>query len=67
MSAPEPIGVATLRPDRTLVLQLRAAGPGGARGDAQLEFPPTHPRYAELLKHVGALQPGESKPVPPWP
>jgi hypothetical protein len=62
-----PIGVATMKPDGTILLQLRAEGPGGIRGDALRVYPPTHPRYEKVLKHLGGLAPGESKPVPPWP
>jgi hypothetical protein len=60
------IGTATMKPDRTLVLQLRAEGPGGIVGDSHVEYPPTHPQYAEILKHVGPIEPGQSKPVQPW-
>jgi hypothetical protein len=64
---PAPIGTATMKPDGTILLQLRAEGPGGIRGDALCIYPPTHPSYGEILKHLGGLVPGESKPVPPWP
>jgi hypothetical protein len=62
----ETIGTATMKPDRTLVLQLRASGPGGAVGDGLFEYTPSHPQYAEVLKHVGPITPGQSKPVKPW-
>jgi hypothetical protein len=61
------IGVATMREDGTVVLTLRAEAKGGAVGDAQLVYPKGHERYDEVLKHVGGLEPGQSKPVPPWP
>lgn len=60
------IGSATMRPDGTIVLQLRAQT-GPTIGDAQFTYPPDHPQYHEILEHVGGLEPGESKPVPPWP
>ncbi|MCC6527765.1 MAG: hypothetical protein IT373_34285 [Polyangiaceae bacterium] len=66
-SAPAPIGAATMEADGTLVLMLRAEGPSGAVGDAQFRYPPSHPQYQKMLKHVGGMKPGESKPVPPWP
>lgn len=66
LTAAESIGVATMKPDGTLVLELRAEGEGGAVGDAMLVFPPTHPRYQEMLAHLGAIKPGQSKPVPPF-
>jgi hypothetical protein len=62
------IGSARMKPDGTIVLQLRATDPAsGAIGDAQFEYPPGHPHYEEVLKHIGGLKPGEEKPVPPWP
>ena len=30
-------------------------------------YPPGHPRYEEILRHVGPIKPGEEKPVRPWP
>lgn len=61
------IGAATMQPDGTILLQLRAEGPDGLEGDALLTYPPTHPDYESVLKHLGGLAPGQSKPVPPWP
>jgi hypothetical protein len=64
----ESIGVATMRPDGTIDLQLRAYDPKtGAIGDGLLVYPPGHPDYQDVLKHLGGLKPGEQKPVPPWP
>lgn len=65
MTTPAPIGTARLLTDGTLVLTLRAET-GAARGDAELRYAPHHPRYAELLAHIGSLAPGEEKAVPPW-
>jgi hypothetical protein len=63
-----PIGIATMREDGTIVLQLRAEDDQGVRmGDASFQYPPTHPRYKEILDHIEGLRPGESKPVPAWP
>jgi hypothetical protein len=57
-----------MKPDGTIVLQLRAEIPAsGAIGDAQLEYQPGHPRYGEVLEHIGGIKPGEEKLVPPWP
>lgn len=62
------IGSARMRADGTIVLQLRAEDPAsGAIGDAELEYPPGHPQYKEVLEHLAGLKPGEEKPVPPWP
>lgn len=64
--AQDSIGSATMKDDGTIVLQLRAEG-HGAIGDALLFYPPNHPRYNYILKHIGPIKPGENKPVPPWP
>jgi hypothetical protein len=66
MTTPESIGVATMEPDGTIVLMLRAEAPGIV-GDGRLTYPPSHKDYGEVMKHLGGLKPGESKPVPPWP
>ena len=63
---PASIGVATMTNDGTIVLDLRAEGVG-MMGEGHLLYPPTDKRYAEILKHLGGLQPGEHKSVPPWP
>ena len=57
-------GVATMPRDGTLILDLRAEGPGGAVGDARLVDPPAHPGYGRMLAHLGGLRSGESKPAP---
>lgn len=63
----ESIGSAVMLADGTIELMLRAEGPGGMRGDAKFSYPPGHPQYREILAHLGGLEPGASKPVPPWP
>ena len=63
---PASIGSATMKPDGTIVLRLRAAQPNMV-GEALLEYHPGDPRYSETLKHLGGLRPGETKSVPPWP
>jgi hypothetical protein len=64
---PGSIGSATMLADRTIVMNLRASGPGPQIGDAQLRYPPSHAKYQEVLRHLGGLQPGETKSVPPFP
>lgn len=66
-AAQESIGTAEMRPDRTIVLRLVARSPGGARGHGTLEYKPTDPDYAKVLRHLGGLEPGQVKPVPPFP
>jgi hypothetical protein len=60
------IGVATMLADGTIQLQLRAEGEGGMVGEALLSYPPTHAKYQYILDHLKPLQPGDSKPVPPF-
>ena len=64
---PASIGVATMEADGTIVLQLRATAPGGLIGDGLVRYPPGDKDYDAVLKHLGGLRPGETKPVPPWP
>lgn len=67
------IGTATMRENGTIEMQLRAgteSGSGngrGIKGDALIKYAPGDPHYDEILKHLGGLKKGESKPVPPWP
>lgn len=66
-NAGDSIGVATMLDDGTIQLQLIARGQGGMIGEALLRYPPTHAQYRYILDHLGGLQVGESKPVPPFP
>jgi hypothetical protein len=63
----ESIGVATLKDDGTIVLRLRARSPSGALGEALLTYSPDHPRYRDILSHIGPIQKGQSVNVKPWP
>ncbi|HKU94831.1 MAG TPA: hypothetical protein VJR58_06120 [Vineibacter sp.] len=65
--APPSIGVAQMRTDGTIVLYLRATAPGGSVGHGLLEYPPGHPQYHDIQRHLGGIKPGEVKNVPPWP
>ena len=60
------IGAATMLEDGTILLQLRATGPGGMIGDALLRYPPSDPNYAAVRAHLPGLHPGRSVPVPPF-
>ncbi|MBP0463457.1 hypothetical protein J5Y09_06010 [Roseomonas sp. PWR1] len=66
MSDEEFIGMARMALDGTIILDLRARD-GGTVGMAQLRYPPGHPQYAMILRHLGGMRPGESKPVRPFP
>jgi hypothetical protein len=61
------IGQATMKEDGTIILRLRAETDDGALGEALFTYSPTDEDYNSILKHLGGLEPGESKPVPPWP
>jgi hypothetical protein len=63
--AVESIGVASMSDDGTIKLQLRAQSDAGI-GEALLVYPRSHPKYSEILKHLGGIEPGQQKPVPPW-
>jgi hypothetical protein len=58
--------MAEMAADGTITLTLRATG-NGAVGDGQLVYPPTHPQYETIKKHVGPMKPGEQRPVAPFP
>jgi len=62
----ESIGSATMEADGTIVLQLRAET-GSAVGDALFRYPPSHEEYVRIRAHVGPIEPGQSRPVPPFP
>ena len=62
-----PIGSARIEADGTIVLQLRAESPSGAIGDGLLRYLAGHRDYQEVLRHLGGLEKGQEKPVPPWP
>jgi hypothetical protein len=62
----ESIGKATMEEDGTVVLQIRAAE-AGLRGQTLLRYSPDHAEYRSILEHLGGLEPGDEKPVPPWP
>lgn len=46
---------------------LRAEGEGGMVGDAFFIYMKGSPQYEEMMKHIGGLKRGESKPVPAYP
>jgi hypothetical protein len=58
---PGSIGTALMSADGTITMTLSAPGQQGVaayrRGD---------PQYVRILSHVGGLQPGQKKPVPPF-
>ena len=65
--AQESIGVATMAADGTITMKLRAAGPGGVSGEGLFTYRPQDPDYDRVLKHLGAMRPGDIVPVKPFP
>ena len=61
------IGIATMNEDRTVVLRLRAVSEDNAVGEACFSYSPMDENYESIISHIGGINPGESKPVPPWP
>jgi hypothetical protein len=60
------IGTATMRPDGTIILMLRAVADNGTVGDGYRVIGTDAPDYAEVLAHIGGLAPGQSARIPPW-
>jgi hypothetical protein len=66
MDQNQTIGTATMSDDGTIVMDLRATSPG-ALGDGRILYKPDSPHYQEILRHLGGLNPGETKFVRPFP
>lgn len=60
------IGMATMQPDGTIVLYLRAEDGQGTTGDAQFTYPPNHQDYRNIKDHLGGIRPGDEVQVKPW-
>lgn len=52
--------------DESIDLMLSAEGPGEILGDSFQKLKKGDKDYEAVLRHIGGLKPGESKPVPPW-
>lgn len=61
----EYVGVATMLPDGTIVLHLRAET-DGVSGETHVEYKPNDPNYDEIITHIGGIEVGEEKFVPSW-
>ncbi|MFY7855780.1 MAG: hypothetical protein ACOVQT_06550 [Rubrivivax sp.] len=64
-SAPESIGNATMRDDRSLELMLRAVHDDGSIAEMLLVLAPEDAEYAPTLQRLGPMQPGDSRLLPP--
>ena len=60
------IGMAKMKEDGTLVLDLRATGPSIV-GNGQVIYKVGDKNYNDVIQHIGKISPGEEKPVLPWP
>ena len=63
---PSSIGTATMSADGTITLRLRT-GQRGVVGEGTISYKKGDKDYNDVLKHLGGLKPGETKPAPPWP
>lgn len=61
------IGVATMLPDGTIMLDLHSRTADGSIGDARLVYAKNNREYSSILHHLGGLKPSEVRSVPPWP
>lgn len=61
---PEPIGVATMNSDGTIILNLHHHGAVDA--DAEITYTRADKQYKEISDHLGGLRQGEVKAVMPW-
>jgi hypothetical protein len=59
------IGMASMSDDGTVTLRLTTTS-DGTPADAIITYEVGHPRYEEVLRHLGGLKPGQIKPVPSW-
>lgn len=64
---PEFIGMATMDPDGTIVLNLVATSDTGDKGVGQLRYPMDHPQFMKIMRHLGGITPGATVPVRPFP
>ncbi len=60
------IGTATMLSDGTIVMELRTSLDGGP-GHMTQKLKPNDLQYAQLLKQLGGLKPGQSKPLTDYP
>lgn len=61
------IGSAYLEEDGTLVLFLHKNIDTRLNFASTLRIKPENPRYQKYLDHIGGIECGERKPIPPWP
>ncbi len=64
---PASVGSAYMQPNGTLEMSLRTETKDGTIGEALLVIVKDDPRYADMVKHLGGIKPGEGKAIPPFP
>lgn len=65
-AAPDSIGTATRKPDGTIILQLRGQSGDGTVAEGQFDYPPDHPRYPQIARHVGPIPENGAVAVRPF-
>ena len=65
--APQNVGSAYMTPEGVLEMSLRAETEDGTIGEAFLVIRPDDPRYASMVAHLGGIQPGQGRAIPPFP
>ncbi len=60
------VGSASMLADGTLHLQLRAVAYDGTIGEMLKIVKPDHEDYASYVQHLGGIQPGQHKSIPPF-
>jgi hypothetical protein len=64
--APDNVGTANMDAAGIVYLRLRSVDHGMV-AEAMKVVKPTDSDYADIVKHLGGIKPGESKPIPPFP
>ena len=64
---PTSVGNAFMKPDGTLEMTFRTVARSGAIGEAFKVLAPGDEQYASMVAHLGGIQPGEGRAIPPFP
>jgi hypothetical protein len=59
------IGIAEMTADGTITLHLKSLWPD-PHEDSDLTYTPDDPQYDEIKRHLGGIEPGQSKQIPPF-
>ena len=63
----ENIGTAFMQEDGVIEMMLVATADDGTHGEALIRVYPSEERYAGIVAHLDAIQPGESREIRPFP